>query len=60
MMAVNSCFYTRKKFSENYPKFGHAPSRKFARPVFEWTPTCLGPALLVLLVYLSFDKKPVL
>jgi hypothetical protein len=30
MLTVNSGFNTRKKFSENYPQFGHVPSKRFA------------------------------
>jgi len=30
---VHSGFFTRKKFSENYPKFGHESSKMFTSPV---------------------------
>jgi len=33
MVLVNSGFYTRKNFSENYPQFGHACPQNFASPV---------------------------
>ena len=36
MVLVNSGFHMRKNFFENYPPFGHAPSRRFASPVLNW------------------------
>jgi len=33
LVLVNSGFHTRNNFTENYSKFGHAPSRTFASPV---------------------------
>jgi hypothetical protein len=33
MVLVNTGFYTRKNFSENYPQFGHARHQNFASPV---------------------------
>jgi hypothetical protein len=33
MVLVHSVFHTRKNFPENYPQFGHVPSKIFASPV---------------------------
>jgi hypothetical protein len=33
IVLANSGFHTLKNFSENYPKFWHTPSERFASPV---------------------------